>query len=101
MIKKTFSAIFPILIITLVLFSSCHKIFNKGGKSGNSSHSTGWEYNNSENGNFEVSDIREQKAGPGLVFIEGGTFVMGATQEDMLNDLEQHPAPGYRSFILH
>ena len=91
MIKKTFSAIFPILIITLVLFSSCHKIFNKGGKSGNSSHSTGWEYNNSENGNFEVSDIREQKAGPGLVFIEGGTFVMGATQEDMLNDWNNIP----------
>jgi gliding motility-associated lipoprotein GldJ len=80
----------PILFtLILVLFISC----NKGLKKSNSksSHSTGWEYNNPENGGFEVTDIKEQKTGPGLVFIEGGTFVMGATQEDMLKEWNNVP----------
>ena len=47
------------------------------------------EYNNYENGGFEKFDAKEQETGPGLVFIEGGTFTMGSTEEDVMNDLEQ------------
>lgn len=55
------------------------------------SHSTGWAYNDPENGGFEVSSTRSQITGPGLVFIEGGTFVMGATQEDLMFNWDNFP----------
>jgi formylglycine-generating enzyme required for sulfatase activity len=41
------------------------------------SNSTGWEYNNPDNGGFEKVVYQEQETGPGLVLIEGGTFSMG------------------------
>ncbi len=77
------------VLIAMVILSSCNKIFNS--KSSQGSHSTGWEYNNPENGGFEVSDVNEQETGPGLVLIEGGTFVMGNTQEEMLKDWNNMP----------
>jgi gliding motility-associated lipoprotein GldJ len=49
-----------------------------------SSRSTGWQYNNPKNGGFEVKEFAEQQTGPGLVFIEGGTFAMGNTQDDVM-----------------
>ncbi|MCF8233352.1 MAG: SUMF1/EgtB/PvdO family nonheme iron enzyme [Bacteroidales bacterium] len=55
------------------------------------SSTTGWTYNDPETGGFEVSSAREQSTGPGLIFIEGGTFVMGATQEDLLFDWDNIP----------
>jgi len=55
------------------------------------SHSTGWEYNNPENGGFEVSSAAAQQTGPGLIFIEGGTFVMGSTTQDLLFDWNNIP----------
>ena len=50
------------------------------------SRSTGWEYNNPKNGGFEVRDFAAQETGPGLIFIEGGTFTMGQTQDDVMFD---------------
>lgn len=55
------------------------------------SSTTGWEYNNPETGGFEVSSARSQMTGPGLIFIEGGTFIMGATQEDLMFDWDNFP----------
>jgi gliding motility-associated lipoprotein GldJ len=55
------------------------------------SSSTGWEYNNSKNGGFEVVDFVEQQTGPGLVLIEGGTFVMGNTQDNVNYDWNNIP----------
>ena len=46
------------------------------------SATTGWAYNNSEWGGFEVSEYDEQITGPGLVFIEGGSFTMGRVADD-------------------
>jgi len=49
------------------------------------SSTTGWKYNNEENGGFEYySDYLEQETGPGLVLVQGGTFSMGQVQEDVL-----------------
>jgi len=50
------------------------------------SSTTGWEYNNPKNGGFEVVPYEEQETGPGLVLIEGGTFMMGRTEQDVLYD---------------
>lgn len=75
--KITKLNLFGISLIGLVLIASCAK---------ETSSSTGWEYNNYENGGFEKFDAREQETGPGLVMIEGGTFTMGRTEQDVMYD---------------
>ncbi len=52
---------------------------------------TGWEYNNPKNGGFQVGPYAEQETGPGLVFIEGGRFTMGRTQQDVMYDWNSIP----------
>ena len=65
-------------IIVYSIASSCAKP---------KSTSTGWEYNNPKNGGFESKEVDEEETGPGLVFIEGGSFTMGAAaDEDVMKD---------------
>jgi gliding motility-associated lipoprotein GldJ len=68
--------------IAVGLMASCQK---------ETSSSTGWEYNNINNGGFEKADFEEQRTGPGLVMIEGGTFTMGRTEEDVFDDNNNRP----------
>jgi len=76
-----------ILVSALILFSC------KGGKRGDSSVSptTGWSYNDPDNGGFEVAIGAEQKTGPGLVLIEGGRFTMGRVEQDVMFDWNNIP----------
>ena len=66
-----------ILVLTVSLLASCSK------KGGERSSSTGWKYNDQKWGGFEKLDYKGQVTGPNLVPIEGGTFVMGLTEEDV------------------
>ena len=68
---------FFLLVAGLVLASSC-----KSSKSGRSA-TTGWKYNDQEWGGFEKLNYEGQITGPNLVPIEGGTFSMGLTDEDI------------------
>jgi sulfatase modifying factor 1 len=52
---------------------------------------TGWNYNDPKNGGFEVMPYEEQETGPGLVFIEGGTFSMGRAEDDVMYDWNNVP----------
>lgn len=52
---------------------------------------TGWNYNDREMGGFQVATAAEQHTGPGLVFVQGGTFTMGATEEDVMGDWNNVP----------
>ena len=52
---------------------------------------TGWNYNDPKNGGFEVTPYDEQETGPGLVLIEGGTFSMGRTEQDITMDWNNMP----------
>jgi len=61
------------IIGTAVILSSCSKP---------QSATTGWTYNDTKNGGFEVREYEGQITGPGLVLIEGGTFTMGANYDD-------------------
>jgi len=81
---RTLSVIF---IAALILFSC------KGGKKGDSnvSSTTGWRYNDPDNGGFEVALGAEQKTGPGLVLIEGGRFTMGRVEQDVMFDWNNIP----------
>ena len=82
--------LFSAFAITLLLFSSCSKVKNIVGKEERSSV-TGWSYNEPENGGFEYKQGYTQKTGPGLVFIEGGTFVLGRTQDDVMFEWNNMP----------
>jgi len=66
----------------LALLVSCKK---------EASRTTGWEYNNSELGGFEVASTREQMTGPGLVLVEGGSFTMGANTENLTYEWDNIP----------
>jgi len=80
----------PIILISVLLLSSC--IFKKkGGGDENVSSATGWEYNNPDNGGFEVTLGADQQTGPGLVLIEGGRFTMGQVQQDVMYDWNNKP----------
>ena len=88
-----------IILITssLLLFFSCVEKnsvkFNHTGSHGRSS-STGWEYNNPRNGGFEDNwnnKFEEQATGPGLLFIEGGSFTMGRVAEDVMYEWNNVP----------
>lgn len=74
---------------TTVLFSSCFG--GKGTGVGSVSQTTGWAYNDEEEGRFEVADYVEQETGPGLMLIEGGTFIMGQTAQDVIYDWNNVP----------
>jgi len=52
---------------------------------------TGWNYNDPKNGGFEVVPYDEQETGPGLVLIEGGTFTMGRTEQEVTMDWNNIP----------
>lgn len=66
-------------------FSSCSS--GKKERSG----ATGWNYNDKNQGGFAKTAPKDVKAGPGLVFVQGGTFVMGATEEDVMADWNNVP----------
>jgi len=70
---KRLSRIFTTSLLALAVFATgCSK------KKGVSSK-TGWAYNDKYNGGFQVNDKVKPGPGPGLVAIEGGTFVMGGS----------------------
>jgi gliding motility-associated lipoprotein GldJ len=52
---------------------------------------TGWNYNDKTQGGFSVPKPKDVKTAPGLVFVQGGTFTMGATQEDVMGDWNNTP----------
>ncbi len=78
---RSFSRLAP-LAAALMLLASCER---------EQSSTTGWDYNEPENGGFEVVPYDEQETGPGLVLIEGGTFTMGRTEQDVNYDWDNIP----------
>jgi formylglycine-generating enzyme len=76
-----------LLVFMLIAFVATGCIFKKHSKS----HATGWNYNDAETGNIQYISGYEQSAGPGLVFIEGGTFTMGRVEEDVMSKWDNTP----------
>lgn len=76
--------LYVVCVLTLFSLTSCKKgggLF--GGKKSHSS-TTGWKYNDPSNGGFEYVNGYKPELGPGLVYIPGGTFVMGQNQQDVM-----------------
>lgn len=86
--KKNFRSRIPVLLsifVSTMFFTACG-LFQQ-----DTSNTTGWTYNDPETGGFQVVDFQRQEKGPGLVFVEGGTFVMGRTDQDVMLDWNNIP----------
>src|SRR5580698_4700156 len=71
-------------IIFLSAILSYAALLSSCSSSGTTSQATGWKYNDPKWGGYEVDKYRGQETGPNLVFVQGGTFVMGRTQPDIV-----------------
>ncbi len=87
MIKKLQSSL--LFLFLVLLFTNCSNSINYD----KSSRATGWSAFGRKDGpkkNRKIQ-VKEQETGPGLVFIEGGTFTMGRVQDDPLGDWNNTP----------
>lgn len=85
-----------VAIFSTILFSC-----NKSRDYRNSSRATGWSLNDRDGGFQYNPKAKEQETGPGLVFIEGGTFTMGRVQDDPMRDWNNTPTQQHvQSFYM-
>lgn len=88
---KTFCAI----AIGFSLFS-CNS-----NKAKDNSRATGWDINSKEGGFQYNTNFKEQETGPGLVFVEGGTYTKGRVQDDVMHDWNNTPTQQHvQSFYM-
>ena len=64
-------------------FSACSKHTHKNGSGDGYSQVTGWPLNERKMGGYEVADFEGQPRPVGMVFVQGGRFTMGATDDEM------------------
>ncbi|HAH55664.1 MAG TPA: gliding motility lipoprotein GldJ [Flavobacterium sp.] len=81
------------LMLSMILifgFASC----SKKSSSRNTSQGTGWNVDSKKSS-------KKQEAGPGLIFVEGGTFTMGKVQDDVMHDWNNTPTQQHvQSFYM-
>jgi gliding motility-associated lipoprotein GldJ len=85
--KRNLALKLLIVLIAATFMVSCNKTRDYK----NSSRATGWATNAKEGGFQYNPDSKEQETGPGLVFIEGGTFTKGRVQDDPMHDWNNSP----------
>ncbi len=88
-----------ILLFSLLIIVSCNRNSYKSGR--NISQATGWKIN-SVDGGFQLnSRYKGQINAPGMLFIQGGTFVKGNTKDNVMHDWNNTPTQQYvRSFFM-
>ncbi len=87
-----------LLIIFIILSFGCN---NNSFKSGpNNSAATGWQIN--QDGGFKLNNkFKDQVTAPGMIFIQGGTFVKGNAKDNVMHDWNNTPTQQYvRSFFM-
>ena len=87
------------LLSAIIFFSySCNRNSFKSGK--NISQATGWKIN-SENGFKAETKYKGQINAPGMIFVQGGTFVKGNAKDNVMHDWNNTPTQQYvRSFFM-
>ncbi|MBC5839071.1 gliding motility lipoprotein GldJ [Flavobacterium muglaense] len=79
-------------LIMIVGFASCSKKSSSKG----ASRATGWNVDSKK-----ALSNKKQEAGPGLVFVEGGTFTMGKVEDDVMHDWNNTPTQQHvQSFYM-
>ena len=81
MTQKHILGLFSVALVLMTL-SGCY--YERSG-------ATGWAYNFEANGGFERPSYFEQETGPGLIFVEGGTFTMGSVDDDLNYEWDNIP----------
>ncbi|KQB44096.1 gliding motility lipoprotein GldJ [Flavobacterium sp. L1I52] len=90
--KVSKNVVFRLLLslVMMIGFASC----SKKSSSKSASRATGWNVDNKK-------AAKKQEAGPGLVFVEGGTFTMGKVQDDVMHDWNNSPTQQHvQSFYM-
>lgn len=83
---------FIIILLAIALFGC--KSSQKGNtwnNSGERSRTTGWRVEDMKAFGFDDPQNMEQEIGPGLRFVEGGTFTMGRVEEDVMKNWDNFP----------
>ncbi len=92
-LKKYFKP--TILFVVISLFIKCGNVSN------NVSPSTGWKVNDKKGGFTYNTKYTKQETAPGMVFVEGGTFVRGRVQDDEMREWVNAPSRQHvQSFYL-
>src|SRR5690625_889371 len=76
-----------VVAVVAVVMTSC----NKSRDYTKNSRGTGWNITGKDGGPNYRTDFKEQETGPGLVFVEGGTFTMGRVADDPMHDWNNTP----------
>lgn len=74
-IMQKFRVVIPTILVTVSLFT----FFSCKSNRNNVSEKTGVKYNDPYNGGLQINRKVKESPGPGLIAIEGGTFVMGGS----------------------
>jgi len=91
--------LFFLFFVSILFIMGCNRNSMKGGK--NSSQATGWKINSKDGGFQSGKDFKGQPAGPGLVFVEGGTYTKGNVKDNVMHDWNNSPTQQYvRSFFI-
>ncbi len=85
-----------LLVIAVISLVGCRNTQNGSSSeqrrgSGQASRTTGWLMSDMEVFGFTDPQYIEQQTGPGLVFVQGGTFTMGRIDEDVMRDWDNKP----------
>ena len=70
------------LIVSTLLIAGLLASCSKKSSTSNASRATGWNLDRDK----AAASRNKAQAGPGLVFVEGGTFTMGRVQDDVMHD---------------
>jgi formylglycine-generating enzyme len=81
--KKFIQFSFLMLLGATLTLTSCKKKER--------SSTTNWAYNDPKWGGFEKKDYKGQATGPNLVLVEGGTFNMGLSEQDVTYEWNNVP----------
>ncbi|MFV5703766.1 gliding motility lipoprotein GldJ [Flavobacterium sp. XS2P12] len=91
-VNKIMALRLMISMMLIVGLASC----SKKSSSKNASRATGWNVDGKK-----ASGAQKQVAGPGLVFVEGGTFTMGKVEDDVMHDWNNTPTQQHvQSFYM-
>ncbi len=89
--QKPMKSHFALKMLTLTALSFMLASCSKSNNYKDSSRGTGWNVDGRDGGFNLKTDYQEQATGPGLVFVEGGTFTMGKVQDDVMHDWNNAP----------
>ena len=98
--------VFQIKFIAVICLSlsiaSCSMFSTSSNDNSTTSTLTGWKFNDPNYGGFAINNkYKEHKTPPSMVLVEGGTFTMGAVQDDIMADWNTTPRRmQLRSFYL-